>query len=590
MARKKNNTATAVSATPPAPASATGAAQAQPQPTTQSNSTGSTSSSSTGGSKQKKGVSTVWMDQDRQAQQVANSADSWLFSKKGSYLLDSDGEASIIFDGKRVSLNLDKKNHDLNTALIKAVNLSRGARYMESVIFHWTNIARKSAGKFLFRRFSAMPESYVLLIPIAGAKPEDNTRNLLEVTPDKIQIVPNGSNKFGVWLEHPSNNPLAWVSSMDVRAGLAQFEELIVKGQTTCVPELAWFVALQEGPFVFLRDKVQNRLTTEHSGGPGQGKSSGARWFVVLFSIGDDVIGKASAATLINIGDIGLLAVDNKELDSFDVPTRDFWLHLATGAEHYASRPDGTLRQRKPGRPVGAFTSIEGGPDKTEFGERRVRAEYCAKSLPPEKRAQFDEDEHKERIEAARGQILPALVNVLQRAMQLHKDAARTITIPTGYDRFKGNYVWLVFLLRAFAELSGKPLEWADQIEKVWREEISKISTEASDPMEYPLLQFFAQMSIEPSTSSQVEHFLLKHQGKTGTLYLVQMEQLFFWLAAHPEYRTVVPTAAPALGKRINNAKFRRITVLKEDEHAGKIAQWRNLKNRRRTGFFIINE
>jgi hypothetical protein len=531
-----------------------------------------------------------WKQLERQAQIETNHVLSYLKTQRGTYLHDEDGGHHILVGGKRIPLNYDQDNADLDELLQESVQFTLHARPARPVISRLIRHARHHAGKFLFWRFSAMPESYLLLIPIAGAKPEDNTRNLLEVAPDTIQLVPNGNNKFGIWLEHPSNSPIVWSDSVDVRAGLAQFEELIVNGQATCVPEMSWFVALQEGLFVFLRDKVQNRLTTEHAGGPGEGKSSGPRWLVVLFSIGDDVIGKASGATLINIGDIGLLAVDNKELDSFDVPTRDFWLHLATGAEHYASRPDGTLRQRKHGRPVGAFTSIEGGPDKTEFGERRVRAEYCAKSLPPEKREQFDEDEHKERIKAARDLILPALVKVLQRAMQLHKDKARPITIPTGYDRFKGNYVWLVFLLRAFAELSGKTEAWADQIEKVWREEISKISTESSDPLEYPLLQFFAQMATEPSTSSQVEHFPLKHQGKSGTLYLVQMEQLFFWFAAHPEYRTVVPTAAPALGKRINNAKFRRITVLKEDEHAGKIPQWRNLKNRRRTGFFVVNE
>lgn len=235
-----------------------------------------------------------------------------------------------------------------------------------------------------------------------------------------------------------------------------------------------------------------------------------------------------------------------------------------------------------------AFTSIEGGPNKVEFGERRVRVEYNAKALSDEARAAFSDEQHLDAITAARNRIVSALLHVIQRAMQLRRESTSFIPYPKGYDRFKGNYYWLVFLLRAFAELAGKPSDWADSIIKVWNAEMSRETSEASDPLEYPLLQYVQAHRIE---GSKVQYFPHVHQGRRGTLFLLQMEDVHFWLRSKPEYRDAgLPLSPSALGRRMRNAKFHQFVVLDEDTHAKKIPAWKNLNKARRTGLFLVDE
>jgi hypothetical protein len=97
-----------------------------------------------------------------------------------------------------------------------------------------------------------------------------------------------------------------------------------------------------------------------HQESTQQGKTTGAKRFILLHGLGD-VTGDGSVAALANEPDQGLLVLDNKEQTNFDKRLIDYCLFLSTGGTRKRSSSDGTsTRSTNTFRPVGVITTIEG--------------------------------------------------------------------------------------------------------------------------------------------------------------------------------------------------------------------------------------
>src|SRR5262249_25053117 len=152
--------------------------------------------------------------------------------------------------------------------------------------------------------------------------------------------------------------------------------------------------------------------------GPSQnGKTTAARRYHLLHhgwqsGINEDVPGDYSVASLGNLGDIGLLIMDNKETPDMRRDFINYLLYLATGPERGRSTTDGHIRAKQPGRPVGVVTSIEGfSRNELQLRTAIIKIERTGKPIDnrPIERA----------ILVERHDILSGLVMVLQKFLQL---------------------------------------------------------------------------------------------------------------------------------------------------------------------------
>src|SRR5204862_6071695 len=102
-------------------------------------------------------------------------------------------------------------------------------------------------------------------------------------------------------------------------------------------------------------------------------------------------------------------------------------------------------------------------PDKPEVQDRMVEVSFNAHERD---RSSFDTDAHKLEIRQHRHLIVSALMHVLQRFIETAQQ--RDIQVPASVARFSNNFRTLVGLLTAYAEVSGKPVGWIEQIVAVW--------------------------------------------------------------------------------------------------------------------------
>lgn len=538
----------------------------------------------------------TWIDLDRQAKAVADVADIWLRNKHGNYLIDSDGEACVIFDGKRVPLNLDKRNHELNTVLIESVRLSRGARYMESVIFHWTNIARKKAGKMKLRRFSALSSDrtrlYLPVNGVSGTSSSPSLKDVLLITADaEPKIVPNGTNQDGFWLEHPYGQPFRY-DPTKAQQGLQLLEELIVNKQTVQVPGMAWFSTLQSIVFSHVRELHDERALLFHLGGSDSGKTWAAKWCAV--ALGLPVKGDATCASVDQLGDTGMLLLDNKEQRNISSCMLDKLIFLYGGGDSDRGSPSGKLRTHNQHRPVAVLSSIEG-PSDTEVVNRSVIIRFF---VEPERRKVFIADEHKALIIENRDAIMSGVVLLLQRFMRLRKDERQH---PENYPaidmpdvRFQGNYQALVKLLRLYAELTDKEPGWAGRIESVWRKQFSG-EPSGNEMLAFRIRQSLSEMVIEVGADNALvekpaESVELTLQDQPGKVYLVSVLALFEYLKSRNRLGSF--KTWQALNSRLSEASTDEFRLLRyENEAVQAHPQLRELlkptKRERRVGFFV---
>jgi hypothetical protein len=306
-------------------------------------------------------------ESESNAGNIAKLLNKYVEKNGGRYLRGEDGSLSIVVGGHRILLNFERENTSLAELMIDACKMGTLSQAAQSAIQRIRVVASQKAACMKSRSFSfSDSEGQRLYIPLAAP-----AGKVLRITGDRAETIDNGTDEL--WLEHPRDDALHYKNA-DPSEGLKAFERLLVNTQACVRPEMRWLVAMQLGLFPYLRDLCSARFLLQFQG-PSQtgGKTTGAERFTRLHGLGS-VKGNFSVAALHNEGDIGLLALDNKEQANFTQPLIDFFLFLATGAEHGRSSKDGKVRVRR-SRPIFVFTTIEGAP-KRELQNRAVTIDY----------------------------------------------------------------------------------------------------------------------------------------------------------------------------------------------------------------------
>ena len=441
--------------------------------------------------------------------------------------------------------------------------------------------ARVSAGTFKLRKFSALSKDETqLYVPLMGSA------KLLRVSADGITFPDNGTNADCYWVEHPNLDPEAEpfdYKEADPKTGLATFERLIVGNLACRVPEMQWFVAMEECLFPYLREVCHDRVITHHEGPTGSGKTSGAELPCLL--LGLEPTGDTTAAVLNRIGDCGLLVMDNKEQANMKTGFTDFVLFLATPTLRARCSGDG-YRTSNRHRPVGVLTSIEGAY-KAEAIDRLVEISFNAHERD---RATFDKRRVRAEIKRLRNVIVSALMVVLRRYFQIEQER-RAIPVPKELERFGENFIALVVLLFAYADVAGKPSGWADSIIDGWKRAIQSRERDG-DEVEYHVTKFLRlngdDALSEATGNKNLDAFIVAckkvtYGHQTGSLTVTTCDQLLDWLKMQDRYNESMPKNSRGLGKRLRSVRSQAFQVLDEDSG---LKELRRTKAQRFIGFF----
>jgi hypothetical protein len=459
-----------------------------------------------------------------EAQKYADELKTHIEQFKGVYLQDELGECSVLIGEKRIELNVDAANHPLNKLLLKVCNITLHDYIARSVIERVIQFAYDAAGKFALRQFSAMSKDQErLYLPL-----KDSSKALC-VSAEKIAVVPNGKNQDGIWIEHPRLDPVAealdYVEA-DPAEGLKEFERLVVDSLAVRDPGMDWFLAVQETVYPFVRSLNNDRIIVHHDGIQGSGKTTGAMWPACVLGVKET--GDTTAAALNRIGDCGLLIMDNKESANFSQGYNGYVIYLSTGAVTVRAQGDG-YKMRNQSRPVGVITSIEGAI-KPETIDRMIRVSFNANERD---RSTLDKDAHLFEIRRKRNLIVSALIHVLQRFMQLRKEA-HEIAVPEAINRFSGNYRNLVLLLRAYSETAQKPRGWLDDRLAEWKLgiQVREEDHDSGNEFTHYVEQFQRALNLAFETKDENQYvvdellraiverevFDISHKGRKGTL------------------------------------------------------------------------
>ena len=492
----------------------------------------------------------------------------------GIFVRHEDGSVHLIIAKRRVRLDFDYANHPLANLMLAACNvttLSSGAR---AAIQRLQVHANQKSGKIRLRHFSALSDNNKRLhIPLESGE-------LLSVSADEIKKAVNGNSQDSVWLEHPEGDPLKYVPTVDIKAGLQHFERLLVDTQATRKPEIRWFVAMHEGFFPFVRDLCPARLIVVHQGDSQQGKTSGARRFVLLHGLGD-VSTDWTPAALGNSNGPGLLVLDNKEQANLTQPIIDYLLFVSTGGRRGRSSVDGVVRLSNQSRPAVVITTIEG-VYKTELENRCVEVPYAVSGnnipLAP----------IQEEIQQRRNEIVSAMVPVLQCFLRIRKELKST---PNPRPEFEEHFVTLCDLLRAFGEVAQKPQGWSEKIIHSWAKILGKRPVEEHE-LERPLLEILedgvAVSDMAPLSPTRCEVTVedLVDNGQQGKLYVTTVGYLHSEL--QKKNRTDIKNAA-GLGKRLNASRksFLAFRIMNEESNPEMLSLRRTAK-KQPIGFFVV--
>jgi hypothetical protein len=442
----------------------------------------------------------------------------------------------IVLGANRIPLNVDRDNHGLAELMLAACDVTLFSPGAQAAIQRLQVRATKEAGHLHFWRFSALSaDQSRLYVPIVGG-------GLLQVTADGIMEDVNGDNADNVWVEHPYGDPLRYKPSYDA---LEDFERLLVDTQACTSPAMSWLVAMHLGFFPYVRDLCPARFILELIGPQQSGKTSGAARFTHLHGLGD-VKGDFTVAALANLGDIGLLVLDNKEHENFDQPLIDYLLFLATAAERGRSYSDGRLRPRPTGRPVGVITTIEGAV-KAELQARCVEVQYGVTGH----RLQRGVIERE--IARLRHAMGSALILVLSRFLRINRDQRDT---PNPVPNFPEHFTALCDLLRAYGQATDRPACWSEGIIAEWNRVI--VGTEADDDdLEHPLERALREYP------GHFAHTKRAFEGRTGTLYVITASELLTLLQKLHLRDLRIPKTPNGLTRRLNSASFHGFTYLR---------------------------
>ena len=469
----------------------------------------------------------------------------YIRKERGVFLRDEDGSLHVVIEGRRIPLKYDRGSGLLADLMLEVCHVSTLSMAAQVAMQRLQVVALKEAGRMRFKRFSALSDNGErLYIPLADGQ-------LLLITAYTVTVVANGKNDHAFWLEHPYDDPLQLVPAPP-GDGLAHFERLLVETQACQIPAMKWFVAMHEGLFPFVRDACPARLVVVHIGSTQQGKTSGAQRFTLLHGLGD-VKGDYSVAALSNMGDIGLLVMDNKEQANFTLPLIDFLLFLATGAERGRSREDGSMRINR-SRPVGVITSIEG-VFKAELQTRCVDVLYAIPDRARLSRAAIEKE-----IRERRHEMTAALTKVLRSYMEI-KDEPLFGTCPV--PDFEEHYTALANLLRAYGEVADKPPEWSQSIITEWGRALGQVEPE-EDYLEHSISRILFPPPLQ-FLSDRIGQEKLTYKGKLGTLYVTECRELLTILQEQNPRDQQLPRTPQGLGRRLRSARFRAFKFLDHD-------------------------
>jgi hypothetical protein len=120
------------------------------------------------------------------------------------------------------------------------------------------------------------------------------------------------------------------------------------------------------------------------------------------------------------------------------------------------------------------------------------------------------------RIVDQRHVINSSLVHVLQRFLSIQALHKKT---PNPFGNFDVHFTALCNLLRAFAELSDKPEEWAEEMINSWDRHLrhQDDGEEESSELEYPIRKILKEQSVFKNL--EVRSQVISHAGRRGTLY-----------------------------------------------------------------------
>jgi len=405
-------------------------------------------------------------ESEKEAKKYCQQILTHVKDKNGCFLVEEreDGnEYSILIGKRRTPVNVEKNNHALIDLLFEVCDISRSAKIAPSLIDRLGYEARKAANKLKLRKFSAMSsDGKRLYWPLA------DSMKLLRITAEGREIVDNGTNDDHLWLEIPVGAALdefgdgigLEYKEADPKEGLAAFERLIVENQACRVPEMRWFVAMQEALYPGVRDLNAHRILVRHSGDKNNGKTSGAQFVAAMHGL-RYFFNVTEAYLRRNIRDCGVMVIDNLEEEDQSRSMQRHQLASATGGG--GGRCGATSDKY---RPVEVYCSITGS-SKPEIESRYVVVDYHLDDDHP----LLNLDSVLLEIRQKRHLMLSALMPVYQRFLQTNQEQ-RSITVPREI-RAPGNFTAIARLLYAYADVAQKSAVWADAIVDGWRKTIA---------------------------------------------------------------------------------------------------------------------
>lgn len=505
-----------------------------------------------------------------QGQQYFNRLIAYITRNDGRFLRNDEGDIFVLLDGREILLS--RENVSLAGLMFAACNVSTvlagGKIAIQRLLVH----AQRAASETNFRQFSAVSrDEKRIYIPVSDDR-------LLQISEEKVQTVPNFTNMDALWIKHPKGKPFRYAGG-DPHAGLACFEELLIETLPCKRPEMRWFLAMHEGLFPLVRDFRTSQFLVVHRGATQQGKTSGAQRFNLLHGLGE-IGGDASIAALSAEGDVGFLALDNKEQENLNPSLIDYLLFLATGACRKRASNDGLrVRTSDVHRPAVVITSIEGVSIRAELRERCVDVEFCVNSR------KVGRETAERAISEHRDEMLAALVPVLQRFLAIRR--SRRDTPNPFYGNFDVHFTTLCDLLRAFGDVADKPEGWAEQMIVAWDRIIRQRSDGEEEESE---LEYHVRDVLLRATHQDVQRKQTKLGTRTGTLYIVnRCAFLLSELQRHPGLLTRLPKNPNGLSNRLASEKFRGFQVVREND----APEHKELKRKagcRPIGFFIPND
>lgn len=503
------------------------------------------------------------MSLDQQAASNAGKIQKYIEKRGGKLLKTPGGKFWVWFPSARVPLDLNPQNVPLASLLITAAGIGSLTATGKLTIQRLQVMALRTSESITLRTFSTVQGGRLYIPTRAGT--------LLQLEASGTSEVPNVNNTDRLWLEHPCDNPpcvsgLQTQGDKAIRQGLTVFEKLLLD-PIPCMSAVKWLVAMNLGLMPYIRDTVIARAIMLLQGDSQSGKTTSVERFLLLHGLGN-VKGDFSTAALGDQGDIGLMAVDNIEHVDHTRSLIRYLLFAATGAERGRSSPGGNVRVTAT-RPVVVVTTIEG-VHQEELRRRCITVTYRRQPTA------LDREPIEREISEKRDTILCSLFHVLRRYLEISATPATQLNLPG----FGAHAQALVNLLRAYADVSGRPWQWAEEMMDLCQRELAEdaVNDGAEDMLEHQLHRAIARGRLDRPIA-------MEWGGEAGYLYVVQPSALLAALEASGATGHIPRTPA-ALTRRLSSATFKDIAIL-DEKNAPDVLELRRTSARRKVGLFV---